>query len=401
MNNIIEKIKNMDSSAKRVIYLLQKHGALTKNEICLLNNMKLSTLNRVMKPLLENKIIGSNFIGESSGGRKPVLYGMNLCRFYVIGIDISRLYTRVVITNVKMEILYSESFKMDETCTPDETINRIEKIINKAYKKLRLDYLELLGIGAGVVGPFRSRDGIILNPVNFMAEGWNNVSIKRMLEDRFNCFTAIENGAGLAALSEYLYGIGKNIENITCINCGIGIRTGTVLSGKLVKKINASEDAFGHMVIEAFGEKCSCGNNGCIECYSSVHAVINRFKKEIKKGKNTIINKALEKLDIVDICSAAEKNDKLCRQIIADAGAMLGIGLANYINLFDPELIILSGPLVTNSKLFYDSAKETALKKLCLHKDKKVIFSRGGQFKENAISLGAAAFVIESLLSDA
>jgi predicted NBD/HSP70 family sugar kinase len=398
MKNSSEILKNLDSQEKQIFNLLQKNKHMPKREISLLTNIKLTTLNYVMHPLEQSRIIVQKSVGESTGGRKPILYDVNLCDFYIIGIDISRLYTQVVITNLKMEIIHKETFYMDYYCSPDETVRRIEKIINKAYIDLELEPIKLLGIGLGTVGPLDIKNGIMISPVYFSAPGWSNVPIKSMLEEKLKCPIIIENGANTAVVAEYFYGIGKEFSNIAYFNCGVGIRTGTISSGSLIRTINDEEDAFGHMIIDIDGEQCKCGNFGCIECYSSIHAIVEKFSAEIKKGRHTVIDKPLNDIQYKDICIAAEKDDNLAKEIIIDSALILGTGLANYINLLNPGLVILSGPLIMNSKLFYDECIKIVMKKLHSDKGKRVIFSSGGYFKQNAISIGAAALVIERYL---
>lgn len=400
MKNSSEILKNLDIQEKQVFNLLQKNKPMTKREISLLTNIKLTTLNYIMQPLEQSRVIVRSCIGESSGGRKPILYDVNLSGFFIIGIDISRLYTQVVITNLKTEILYKETFYMDTYCTPEETVNRIGKIVDRAYIGNNLEPAKLLGIGLGTVGPLNIRDGIMISPAYFRADGWGNVPIKLMLEKKLKCGIIIENGANTAVVGEYFYGTGKQFSNIAYFNCGVGIRTGTISSGNLIRTINDEEDAFGHMIIDIDGEQCKCGNFGCIECYSSIHAIVKKFSAEVKKGRHTIINKPLKDIEYKDICNASEKNDNLAKEIIIASALILGTGLVNYINLIDPGLVVLSGPLIMNSKIFYDECIKVVMKKLHSDKGKRIIFSRGGHFKQNAISVGAAALVIERYLEN-
>lgn len=398
MRNSSEVLKSLDIQEKQIFNILQKNKAMTKKKISLLTNIKLTTLNYIMQPLEQSKIIVRKCIGESSGGRKPILYDVNLSDFFIIGIDISRLYTQVVITNLKVEVLYKETFYMDKYCTPKETVNRIEKIVEKAYIDIELNPAKLLGIGLGTVGPLNIKEGNMISPIYFSADGWSNVPIRSMIEEKLKCSIIIENGANTAAVAEYFYGIGKEFSNIAYFNCGVGIRTGTISSGNLIRTINDEEDAFGHMIIDIGGEQCKCGNFGCIECYSSIHAIVKKFSTEIKKGRQSIINKELKDIEYRDICDAAEKNDSLAKEIITASALILGTGLANYINLVNPGLVVLSGPLITNSKLFYDECIKSVMKKLHIDKGKRILFSRGGYFKQNAISVGAAALVVERYL---
>ena len=397
MNDNINILKNLSQDEKKIFNSLQKNGPITKSKISILTGIKLTTLNYTMEPLEKSRIIVQKSIGESTGGRKPVLYDVNLAKYYIIGIDLSRVYTEVIVTDLKMKILYKEMFYMDNSCSPEETVRKIDEIINKAYLNSELSYMKLVGIGLGTVGPLDIKNGIMISPINFKTLGWSNVPIKAMLEKKLKCPIIIENGVNAALIGEYFYGIGKGIENIAYLNCGIGIRTGTVLSGNLIRTINDEEDALGHMIVDIAGEQCKCGNVGCIECYSSINAIIKKFSLEVKKGRYTIIDKKWENIEYEDICIAAERNDDLSKEIITNAALVLGTGIVNYINLLNPGLVILSGPLIINSKLFYNECVKSVLKKLYPDRRKRIIFSRGGYFKENAISIGAVALVIEDI----
>ena len=395
MKENINILKNLSKEEKKIFNSLQNDGPITKSEISRLTEIKLTTLNSTMDVLERKRIIVRKAIGESTGGRKPVLCDVNLSEFYIIGIDISRVYTQVIITNLKIKILYKKMFYMDVFCSPEETVRRIYEIVNNANLSLKLDSMNLVGIGLGTVGPLDIKNGIMISPVNFSALGWSNIPIREMLEKKLNNPIIIENGVNAAVIGEYFYGIGKGVENIAYLNCGIGIRTGTVLSSKLMRTISDEEDGLGHMIVDIHGEKCKCGNLGCIESYSSINAIVKKFYLEVKKGRKTIINKQLEDIEYKDICIAAERNDNLSKEILSEAALILGTGLVNYINLLNPGLVILSGPLIINSKLFYNECIKIVLKKLHPDRRKKIIFSRGGLFKENAISIGAVALVIK------
>lgn len=396
--NVSDVLKNLSFEEKTIIDLLQKNESMTKGDISSRTNIKLSRLNYIMKPLEEKRIVVQDKIGKSSGGRKPILYTVNFYDFYVIGIDISIMYTQIVITDLKMKILYEKSFTMDDSCTPEKTVKKILEIIHKAYVNLKLDCIKLLGVGVGAVGPLNVETGIIKNPPNFYAPNWSNVPLASMLEERLNTKVIVENGANAGVVAESLFGIGKGFENIAYFNCGVGIRTGTISSGNLIRAINDEEEGFGHMVIDINGEPCRCGNFGCIECYSSINAVIKKFSDEIKKGRNTIIDKNISDINYRDICAASEKNDELSKEILRNAALILGAGLANYIKLLSPDLVILSGPLMIQSELFYEVCVENALARLHPDKRKRVIFNRCGYFSTTAMSVGAAAMSVEKYL---
>lgn len=398
---LIEYKNNIEKLSKEgleIFDILQKKGPITKGQLLLMTNMKLTTLNRIMQPLEDYKLIIETDIGESTGGRKPVLYDVNPRNYYIVGIDISRTYTRIVVTNLKMNVLYEFQFSMTQYCTPERTVETISEALNNSLKELSIGRDMLIGIGIGAVGPLDRKLGIIINPKNFEAPGWSCVPIKEMLEREFNLPVVVDNGANTAVLAEFLYGNGKGFNNIAYFNCGIGIRTGVISAGHIVRTINDAEDAFGHMGIDIDGELCGCGNYGCVECYASIHSIVKKFISSLKKGRFSKVLKQLEQIDFVDICIAAQENDELAREVITEGAVAFGAGLANYINLLSPQFVILSGPLIKNSDIFYRVSTETALKRYYLKDECKIIFNKGDCFKDNAIAIGAASAVIENIL---
>ncbi len=398
MLNAFDIFETLDKDSKKIFNIIQKKSPLTKGRISLMTKIPLTTLNRIIQPLEQYEIIVEANVGESTGGRKPVLFDVNPGKYYIIGIDISRTYTKIVITNLKMDIINKLYFLMDESCTPGKTVEKISNYITGMTFKNNIGKESIINIGLGTVGPLDMKSGTMTWPRDFKAPGWTNVPIKKMLESKLKGQVIVENGANSAALAEYFYGLGKGFENIAYFNCGVGIRSGTIASGRLIRNINNAEDSFGHMVIDVDGELCGCGNYGCIECYSSINSIRDKFLSLLKKGRKSTILKPIEEINYTDICTAAEEGDDLSKEVIMNSAVIFGTGLANYINLLNPNLIILSGPLIKNSKLFYDVCTNTASNKYYSREEGEVVFKRGGYFGDDAIAIGAAAMAMEHLI---
>lgn len=193
----------------------------------------------------------------------------------------------------------------------------------------------ILGVGIGTVGPLDREKGILFNPPNFPAPGWVNVPLKDILEKEIDLPITVDNGANTAVLVENIFGAGKGFSNMAYFHCGIGIRTGAIAGGKIVRTINDAEDAFGHMIIDVDGEQCNCGNFDCVDCYSSIPAIVTKFITALKKGRVSNTTTPLDQMQYSDICAAAEEDDDLAKEIIVEAATILGSGLANYINLLN------------------------------------------------------------------
>lgn len=378
MLEVYKGFESLNDRCKYILRIIQENGPVTKNELINITKIKLTTLNRDIKTLLNRKIIIESHIGESTGGRKPSLYDVNKDEFYIIGIDISRTYTKIVITNLKLKIIEERILSHEYNI---ETISKkIPDSIKDLCMKLQIQNSSIIGIGIGIVG------------------GFNVTQLKESLNKELNTTICIDNGANAAVIGEHNFGIGKGKKNMAYINCGVGVRTGIISSGVLIRTINNLEDAFGHMIIDANGELCSCGNRGCIESYVSISNITKKFIDKMKASNTLGLNKDLNSINYMDVCSLAERNSEVAMNIIKNSAFYFGIGLANYIKLLNPELIILSGPLIYQSNLFYDTVKEVALQK-CHIQSENIEFSNGGYFDDTSIAVGACAMVIEKILN--
>lgn len=385
-------------TTKKLFGLIQKNGPFTKAEILNKTGLKLTTVNRAIKPLVDYNLIHEVGIAESSGGRKPIIFGVNTKGNYVIGIDLSRTYIQVVITDFEMNIIGKRIKEMNKDFSPYMVVTYVGNMLQELKVECNVKDSEIIGAGIGTVGPLDKEQGVMINPQKFPSSGWKGLNIKELLQNQLGLPVVVDNGASTAVFVEQYYGVGRGFDGIAYFNCGIGIRTGVVASNNIIRTHLNYEDTFAHMVVDMDGEKCSCGKYGCIEAYSTIAAIHNRFIKEVKKGKKTNINKEVDEIIYKDICSAAENGDELSREILRDAATVFGIGLVNYINILSPEIVILSGPLIQYSNYFYQICVENAQANHSLTQKNKILFSKQGKYKQDAISIGAAATMIEEML---
>lgn len=386
-----EILKQLSDRELEILNIIQKKGSITKKDLQITTELKLTTLNRAMKTLEDKSLIVEVGTSESTGGRKSVEYSVTGRGVYVIGIDISRTYVRLILSNFKMDILKNEEFSLDSSFSPEKTVEKIAYLIEKILAELSINKNEILGIGVGTVGPIDRENGIILTPKGFFNENWSNVHLKEMIENKVSIPCFIDNGANTAVLAEYFLGKGKGLKSLVYIHCGVGIRSAVITDGIIIRTINDSEDAFEHMIIDAGGERCVCGNRGCIEAYSSMEAISKKLKSIIKEN----INKEAVEEDYKGILELAAHNNE-ATEIINKGAEFLGIGLANLVRILNPQLVILSGPLIMNYNYYYESAIKVFYKNNCLNN--QVIFSKGGEFQENVIAVGAGLMVIENYL---
>lgn len=387
MKSAYDIVNSLDKRSTQLLNIIHKCGPVTKAKLESMTKMKKSTLNRGLEALHESLAVTEISAEESTGGRKPSLFSVNEKLFYLVGVDISRTYIQIVLTNLRMDVI--EEKIIYGTFTVSQQGDIIIKGIRELLEKVSIHISNIIGIGLGVVVPILQYD-----------ETDENNGLKKLLMEKFKLPVFLDNGANTALLAEYNFGIGREKKSIAYVHCGVGIRTAVISNGNIVRTINNSEDAFGHMIIDIKGDLCYCGNYGCVESYTSISKINSKYISEIKKGRKTKLEKPLEEINYIDVCNLAENDDDTAKNIILDASIYFGTGLANFIKMLAPEMIILSGPLIKHSPLFYENSKKIAMKKCSPANTESIEFYRGGFFENKSIAIGAAYLALNEILNN-
>lgn len=269
---------------------------------------------------------------------------------YAIGIDIGG-------TNLKAGLIseHGEVIRKIKEPVSKEILSFILKIVESLFSD------EVEGIGLGIAGLVDRKGGKILISPNLPAvEGINFVD---KVMERFRVPVLIENDATAAAIGEKWVGRGKEFSNFVLFTLGTGIGGGAIYEKKT---LNISAE-FGHMTVNADGEKCLCGNSGCLESYASARAILSKVISALEKGRESLLIKyskgSFYKLTAEDIYRAALDGDSLARETLREGGRYLGIGIANIINLMSPEAVILTGGLTGAWSIFIEEAIKEASKR--------------------------------------
>lgn len=172
-------------SLKLLYSLVRKLGPIRINTLTEITGYKHVTCTRLLDELVQEGLIYDSGIGESSGGRKPLMYVIKPDAYFVIGVEITNLYTTVLLLDLNLDILDVKKLKMDSQCTGEYTLNFVSQCVNELLSKHNIQSEKLLGIGIGVLDPINKETGVFLNPHLFPAEGWDNLNIVDYL--RYRC----------------------------------------------------------------------------------------------------------------------------------------------------------------------------------------------------------------------
>ncbi len=223
-------------------------------------------------------------------------------------------------------------------------VELVESLIAEAASSAGVERHQLMGIGIGAPGPLNRAQGIVRVAPNL---GWRDVPIRQIVSDAAGLPAELDNDANCATLGELWLGAARGARHVVGVTIGTGIGGGLVLDGRLHHGASDVAGEIGHTTIEAAGRLCGCGNLGCLEAYASGPAIAQRAREALE-GSEASALWALADEDPMSITAetvyaAALAGDSLARLIVRETAEYLGTGVANLLNVFNPELVVIAG----------------------------------------------------------
>ncbi|MFF2886349.1 ROK family protein [Paenibacillus sp. NPDC057967] len=393
--------KNAFVSPKSAIYNeIAEQGILSKAELLSAFKLTNSTLTRLLDEMVQEGLLVTSGLGPSSGGRRPILYEINSNYGYFFGLELSRRTSSLGFFDMKMNPKSFTRWRMDEAMTPEQLTKHVAQNIRSILNDHQLERRQVVGIGIGAVGPLERSAGTILRPLNFPASGWTNVPICEMIAEATGIPAALENGANAALIGEQWAMRENNLQHMLYVHAGVGLRSAMMSNGQIVHGSIDMEGTIGQMIIQTDGPRLQdYGNYGALEAYVSVQALEKQARGDAKLGLNNLPQRYKMdpgRISFDTLLQALAQNDAYVTQLFMKSATYFGIGLANLINVFHPEKIILGGALVNAYEPFYQSAIQVALKHSYYYPEYLPSFSKG-VLKEDTVATGAALVVRKSM----
>jgi glucokinase len=245
-----------------------------------------------------------------------------------------------------------------------DVVNRLVALAQRSVAQTRQDVpgAEILGVGVGAPGPLDTKRGIVLLTPNL---GWVNLPLRQIIHDRINLPAALDNDANCAVLGEWWVGAARGTRNAIGITIGTGIGGGLILDGRLYHGASDVAGEIGHTTIDTDGRRCKCGNYGCLEAYASGPNIAMRVIEAIEAGAETrlpsYVGGDMKKITAQTVYEAAHDGDELALEVVNDTAKFLGVGIANLLNVFNPEVVVVCGGVtLAGDHLFVPLRREIA-----------------------------------------
>lgn len=375
-------IKKMNKTI--VLDTIRHHQPLSRTDIASSIGLNKATVSSLVLELIHSQLVTEIGPGESSGGRKPTLLLFNSNAGYAIGIDIRVHHLLMVLVNLEGTVIEETTMPITST-EPEELIAEMASYIKLLSEKAPPSPYGIIGIGIGVPGLVDENRHVVSTP-NL---GWDNIALQATLEKYIDLPIYIDNEANAGAIGERLYGAGMESSNLIYLSIGVGIGSGIIVDGALYRGTSNFSGEVGHMTVTEEGPLCRCGNYGCWETLASEKALLDQAAKALSKP-----NIVLE-----DVITLAQSGDQTALHLLEGVGTHLGVGLANLVNILNPELIIIGSRLSLAGNLLEDPMIATIEKRsLSYHRKKSgVTFAKLGL---RSTALGAASMPITAFLNE-
>lgn len=385
---------------KEIYELIRRQGILSKIDLLEQSQMTGSTLTRTLEELTAHGWLLEAGFGESTGGRRPILYQTNPTAGYVFGLDISRLRSKLILCDLHMNKLDARSWAMNESMTPARLLQEIAEAASSMLTGHGITAEQVLGMGIGAVGPLDRTSGLILEPIHFPAAGWQNVDISGYLHERLGIPVLLDNGANTAIIGESWSDRNKDYRHLLYVHVGVGIRSAMMSNGKVVYGAVDMEGSIGQMIIQTDGPRLGDqGNYGSLETFASIPAIEQLAQSRLKQGRESLLRSKEydpDKISFAHLLKALKEHDPLTVEIFSQAATYFGIGLSNLLNILHPEKVILGGSLISSDPSFFQIATRVAIRNTYHYPSYQVVFSQG-HLGEEALVAGAAIMVINQL----
>jgi glucokinase-like ROK family protein len=379
---------------KRILYHLYYKGHLSNPEICKLTNMSSPSIQKLLSELIGEKLVREEGIGQSIGGRRPLMFGINAPARFVVGINIGHSATEIGVFNLNNQLVDKIQIFKRPLENSQDFVDALHHEVERVLLSSNINNDQLLGIGIAITGLTDPRLGLSYSHLNFSEK-----SVKGLFEEKFGKPVFTDNDARLMALGEYVFGSAIGHENVLCVNIGSGIGMGMILNGRLYQGHSGFAGEFGHIKIQEEGQLCICGKNGCLETVASGDALTRMALAAVASGKATILSNYTDDLNCETIIDAAHQGDQVAIDLIDQIGTFLGQGLSTLIHLFNPETIILGGHMSRARQFLLDPVHQT-LNKYTIGQIKNATRLVTSTLGDKAAVMGAMALVMEHVFED-
>ncbi|MCI0444009.1 ROK family protein [bacterium] len=279
---------------------------------------------------------------------------------YVVGIDVGGTNIKAGAVDYQGNILATIKTPSEASAGRDAFLNKLQSIVTDLTSQMKGQ--SPMAIGFGIPGAIHAVDGVVTQAPNFPA--LNGIPLRDLMSERLKLPCFIDNDANCIAFGEMWTGAGRGYSHILLLALGTGIGGGVIIDDEMLRGADGMAGELGHIAVEIDGAPCNCGSVGCLETIASATGILRMFREQKSKHPESPLNSMQESsITPAVIFGEAVKGDQFSRAIIEQAGRGLGVGMASFINIFNPEIVIIGGGVAAAWDILIPPAIETMKKR--------------------------------------
>ncbi len=400
-NYITDQAYIRENNLSSVLRLIHSQAPISRAQLAVVTGLNKSTISSLVDDLIASKLVNEAGSNSTGAGRPATMLEINPQAGLIIGVELGVDFVSVAVT----DFLGNITWRRREDANPNEgqqkMIDQTLRIVHEAMNAGKKKNTHFLGLGLATPGTVDLKEKVLIFAPNLH---WRNVPFGKIFSEQTKLKVFVENDANAAATAEHLFGTARRCQDFLFVFAGVGIGGGLFLNGKLYRGKNGYAGEIGHSPIMAEPSQtvCHCGNRGCWETYANQYSIIQRVQARLEVKRTSIIPKLMAEhnspLTIPLIKQAADAGDREAIDSFAEAGHAMGQGLAGLVNIFNPDKIILGGPLSLAGEYLLPSIRETVSRHSMPEIDQQaeVVLS---PFGPDASLIGAIAIVADDVLS--
>ncbi|MEW5977071.1 MAG: ROK family transcriptional regulator [Acidobacteriota bacterium] len=324
---------------KLILNLIREHQPISRAEIAEKTGLQRSTVTIITTRLLQDNWIYEGENGSVGVGRKPTHLYLNAKKSTCIGVQVGRRETLLALADLNGTLL--EQKTLQTSLDAQRFFVQLARQISD-MAALSPAGATVAGVGVSLPGYIEKARGRVIAAENFE---WMDVPVGDWLRERLNVPVYFENNAKLSAFAEIWFGDNstRHPQNFICVTSRDGIGTGIIINGEIYNGARDGAAEFGHVSLFPYGERCPCGNYGCWELYASDMATVKRYLRT--RSGSRLTDSSDRELSVQDLVERAQKGERAARKALLTTGKYLGLGIANLVYGFNPELVIIGDSL--------------------------------------------------------
>ncbi|MER7441304.1 ROK family transcriptional regulator [Micromonospora avicenniae] len=368
-------------------------GPLTRQDLVRSTGLSQPGVSNVVSDLIEEGLVAEAGAAESDGGRPSMMLRIAPRFAFLAGVDVGETRVRVELFDFAMTLLASVEYPLDPARTePAEVAGHVLAGIDAVTGTAGVSPTDVLGVGIGVSGVVSQGEHAV---VHAQALGWDAVPLERLIAAGTDLPLHIDNGAKTLGQAEMWFGAGKGARHAVFALVGSGVGAAVVAGGATYRGASSSAGEWGHTTLVYGGRQCRCGARGCLEAYVGAEAIIDRYR-EARGGRPVPGEDEESQLNALIEAAAGSAT---ARRVLDETAAYLGAGVANLINLFNPERVVLGGWAAMALGDLLPAVREAAGRQALRqpYEQASIELCRLGV---DAVALGAATLPVARFLAD-